>query len=73
MGSQFSSDLVDIKFYEVVERHLTKETLASYGIKLWLRYRDDVLCLATSAQQFQRVLVYLRNLANRNWIINLEQ
>ena len=44
MGSQLSSDLCDLTFYEKVERHLiVPEVLHVHGINLWRRYRDDIL------------------------------
>ena len=48
MGSQISSDVSDLAFYEVVEKHvLVPETLDRFGILRWLRYRDDILVIST--------------------------
>ena len=74
MGSQLSSDLCDFTFWEVLEsRIINPDFLKRFGIKEWLRYRDDVLCVATSAALLKEFLSEIRRRVSGIWKIEVEQ
>jgi hypothetical protein len=68
MGTQISSDLCDLAFFQLVESETcSKENLRKYGIKTWLRYRDDVFLVAFDVHLLQRFFCVLRAALNGVW------
>ncbi|CAE7359305.1 unnamed protein product [Symbiodinium necroappetens] len=52
LGSQFVRSEAANLMYQVIEGMVEKDTLESVGIDLLLRYRDDILILASSYEKF---------------------
>jgi len=73
MGSQISSDLCDISFYWLAESHfICDSALQRHGVKVWLRYRDDIFSIIDSAVNAQAFFCKVRSCAGPAWKICVE-
>ena len=74
MGAQFSSDLCDLAFHRLVERHfLNLQAKVEYGLLLWLRCLDDILCFVVATRQGTGLAAHIRSLAVGVWQIKVEE
>jgi len=73
MGGQISSDLCDFAFHSYVESIiLTEANKAKFGIKTWLRYRDDIFMVGSSTSGARALFALIRHLVSGIWIIECE-
>ena len=73
MGTQISSDLCDLAFFQLVESHTcTIDNLRQFGIKTWLRYRDDIFLVASDMHLLQQFFCMLRAALSGIWCIEAE-
>jgi hypothetical protein len=71
MGSQVSSDLSDLAFFDVVECHALHR-MRDFGVRSYVRYRDDIFMVCESSIRAHGFLELLRAKAHGVWRIKVE-
>ena len=74
MGNLLSCDLCDDVFNTGVESKFisTEVCHERYGIRVWTRYRDDIICVFSDRQKLRRFLSGVRAELNGMWILKIE-
>ena len=75
MGGMMSCELCDDVFFEIAERDFALCPLvqARYQFSSWIRFRDDIFCLFSSALLFTAFLKELRQRIHKLWKLKVEE